>query len=819
MDSPANVTDGHTSYLYEVLWKGGIFKMVKRRVVNFISGVGLLVLPIRNFISRVGLLIYDVYSRRWKVSCDGSDDDEVGAVDNGEHIMGDVEVETPEVMEVMESLVEVAEDDNSNSASNDIHENDAEDKKEAEESDEKVKDDDDDSPPRRPSYNVPIPPYRFLPGLSDDIVAGYPLCIQCPLGIMSRSHQLQCVNEMVWNVDIFKLDEETNLHSLYAVTKVFMDELKPTFVNKDAFFGFLRSLELSYFDQPYHGRQHAALVVHHACCISNVIGLSAIMTPLEKFSLILASAGHDIAHPALGNDFFAKSGHPLSVLYNSSLLEHYHASNLLRLFNSRTGILSEDLSQDELHNMRELIIDLILATDVGTHGAYLDTCNQKRRQFCLNVGTPMAEDRRLVMCGVVKGADVAYVSLETNIAEDWIYRVYEEFWAQGDEEIRSGLVMSPQCERRNVEWTPNFFWINARFIRVVVAPIIIQLCRFEQIIKTAILKECPFSLPYREADLQCILLRRFNTIRVVKRHSRGRSSCWRRADGNGAGQNDDGGNDGNCQKDNNCGDSDENGENNDNENSNTNLDDCHSHHTNDEFDYDDDDFSDDEGHVYLARRRFTINHVDQATFRRRGIEPPFIDLDHDLRRPNDSRESNPNYAVLGGGVEVPRRRSSIRYGPKSAMRAIHVNERLKNLFLYPTQVNAGRFEDKFNRSIRHGKPNDPNRPPPLEETPCNSSICSRDSSTGSQTERHVDDGEPQMEMDYYTGLHDYNGLQMDYAGQMDVDYGATDICVDYMDSATEMGVDDTATEVDVDYMDSEDDYDGPICDSPMIHTI
>eukprot|EP00914_Ancora_sagittata_P029282 GHVO01057878.1.p1 GENE.GHVO01057878.1~~GHVO01057878.1.p1 ORF type:complete len:434 (+),score=8.77 GHVO01057878.1:250-1551(+) len=317
------------------------------------------------------------------------------------------------------------------------------------------------------------------------------------------------IQDMKWNINMFQLDKETNGHSLFAVTKFHVDNLNPSCINYDEFTRFLVLLESQYHDNPYHGRQHAALVVHHTACISNTIGLTSMMTPLETFSLLIAAAGHDVGHPALTNDHLAKSHHPWASMYKKSALEHCHASSVIDLL-ERYSVLRDPCSQDK-ETMDNIILYSILATDLSTHDEYLKMCSSKRRELGSNFSTP---DKIWLMAGVLKAADIAYVSMDTNLAEDWTYRLYNEFWAQGDKESKLGLTISPLCDRRNVEGTPNFFLSTQRFMTIIAAPLVFELCRLELVIKTNRLSDGPIQLVPNQSDIDTP-----TSIPIVRRNS------------------------------------------------------------------------------------------------------------------------------------------------------------------------------------------------------------------------------------------------------------------------------------------------------------
>ncbi|GIQ88703.1 3'5'-cyclic nucleotide phosphodiesterase, partial [Kipferlia bialata] len=79
---------------------------------------------------------------------------------------------------------------------------------------------------------------------------------------------------------------------------------------------------------PYHNATHAADMTHMAVCLVMALRRKnpAIIGDLELFSLILATACHDVKHPALDNKFLVRTQHDIATRYNDrSVLENHHA--------------------------------------------------------------------------------------------------------------------------------------------------------------------------------------------------------------------------------------------------------------------------------------------------------------------------------------------------------------------------------------------------------------------------------------------------------------------------------------------------------------
>lgn len=81
---------------------------------------------------------------------------------------------------------------------------------------------------------------------------------------------------------------------------------------------YLNSIEKLYHANPYHNNIHAADVTQTAAVIMRALSqqLPGGLSPLERLSIILAAAVHDLAHPGVNNDFLIKTRDKQALVYN-----------------------------------------------------------------------------------------------------------------------------------------------------------------------------------------------------------------------------------------------------------------------------------------------------------------------------------------------------------------------------------------------------------------------------------------------------------------------------------------------------------------------
>eukprot|EP00929_Paragymnodinium_shiwhaense_P032148 TRINITY_DN17878_c0_g1_i1.p1 TRINITY_DN17878_c0_g1~~TRINITY_DN17878_c0_g1_i1.p1 ORF type:complete len:1016 (+),score=238.94 TRINITY_DN17878_c0_g1_i1:80-3127(+) len=207
---------------------------------------------------------------------------------------------------------------------------------------------------------------------------------------------------------------------------------------------------------------------------------------------LIAGLGHDIGHFGRNNVFLINQRHPLAVTYNDrSVLESFHAATLTRLVDDTYGdgvckskVLGS-LSAEEMLKARQTIISLILSTDPSKH-------LEELAQFRMRTGavedfdalTVGSSDQTMAMSMLFRSADIGHSAKEWRLHEVWSTHVVEEFHAQGDEEKRLGVKVSPLCDREGFKLANS----QVGFLRFICIPTWAALGRFEEVIleKTAL---------------------------------------------------------------------------------------------------------------------------------------------------------------------------------------------------------------------------------------------------------------------------------------------------------------------------------------------
>lgn len=139
--------------------------------------------------------------------------------------------------------------------------------------------------------------------------------------------------------------------------------------------------------------------------------LNSLLKPFDALTLLVAAIGHDVGHPGVNNAFLVALNAPLAQLYNDrSVLEAFHCaaySQILRRF--------WPAAFDEIP-MRRLMINSILATDMGLHFKFVMDMGNLQEKLAANKSTTdgwspkVMEETRDTVCGLlIKCADISNV--------------------------------------------------------------------------------------------------------------------------------------------------------------------------------------------------------------------------------------------------------------------------------------------------------------------------------------------------------------------------------------------------------------------------
>eukprot|EP00899_Mesostigma_viride_P004951 jgi/Mesvir1/14457/Mv11504-RA.1 len=200
--------------------------------------------------------------------------------------------------------------------------------------------------------------------------------------------------------------------------------------------------------QPYHNSAHICDVAASVAHLLMDSGVSDHLRPIDRLAALCAALVHDYKHPGVNNDFLNRMRHDLATVYNDeSPLENYHLSEAFYLLytNKHCNFL-EVLSEADFMELRRVVIDMVLATEMKKHFAVVDQFKTRLLQGA-QWDVNKDSDRTLLLQLVLKVADIGHSAKPLAVHVEWSRRVNEEFYKQGDAERLARLEVSPFMDR------------------------------------------------------------------------------------------------------------------------------------------------------------------------------------------------------------------------------------------------------------------------------------------------------------------------------------------------------------------------------------
>mmetsp|Transcript_31270 Transcript_31270/g.56157 ORF Transcript_31270/g.56157 Transcript_31270/m.56157 type:complete len:704 (-) Transcript_31270:435-2546(-) len=282
---------------------------------------------------------------------------------------------------------------------------------------------------------------------------------------------LECMDRVdEWDFDVWTIQDMTDHGAMfYTAYALFLkwDLLRRLNIDEQVAINFFSQVEAGYHPNPYHNALHAADVLHIMHFIVGK-GNAADQLQLPEHTILaclLAGMIHDYDHPGLNNNFHIKIQSYLATLYNDrSILENHHLAEVFDLMKDPRFNILQSLDNAQYTSVRETMIEIVLATDMGLHSKVFG--NWKRRVVQnKNLGRK-AEDQRLALSMCIKMADISNCSRPLPMYLKWSTKLVEEFFLQGDNEKERGDLVSPFMDRTQLDMRKS----QVAFMTYVIIP-------------------------------------------------------------------------------------------------------------------------------------------------------------------------------------------------------------------------------------------------------------------------------------------------------------------------------------------------------------
>ncbi|KAI9579458.1 hypothetical protein GQX74_005995 [Glossina fuscipes] len=248
-----------------------------------------------------------------------------------------------------------------------------------------------------------------------------------------------------WEFDIFRFEKITEKRPLLYLGMEIFDKFKvftSMRMDQTVFKNWFLAVESRYHAQnAYHNSTHAADVLQAiGVFLSHFSKKEMSMDCLEESSALIAAVVHDIDHPGRSSAYLCNSNNPLAILYNDvTVLENHHAAYFFKLTLCDDSVnIFKNLEPDIYKSMRNIIIDMILATEMTRHFEHL-------AKFIAAI----EEDSALLMRRMlIKVADVSNPSRPYLFCVEWAQRIAEEYFQQTEEEKTQNMpIVMPMFDR------------------------------------------------------------------------------------------------------------------------------------------------------------------------------------------------------------------------------------------------------------------------------------------------------------------------------------------------------------------------------------
>ncbi|XP_061152092.1 dual specificity calcium/calmodulin-dependent 3',5'-cyclic nucleotide phosphodiesterase 1A isoform X2 [Syngnathus typhle] len=314
-----------------------------------------------------------------------------------------------------------------------------------------------------------------------------------------------------WSFDVFALNEASGEHALKFIFYELLtryDLISRFKIPISAVVSFVEALEVGYskHKNPYHNLMHAADVTQTVHYLLLKTGMVHWLTELEIFAMIFAAAVHDYEHTGTTNNFHIQTRSDTAILYNDrSVLESHHVSAAYRLLQDDDEMnILYNLSKDDWRELRALVVEMVLATDMSCHFQQVKAMKNFLQQ-------PEGIDKPKALSLLLHTADISHPAKSWDLHHRWTTSLLEEFFRQGDKEAELGISFSPLCDRKSTMVAQS----QIGFIDFIVVPTFTVLSDMMERIVTPLIDEASHSglAGFRRSSLNSI------SSEEAKRHS------------------------------------------------------------------------------------------------------------------------------------------------------------------------------------------------------------------------------------------------------------------------------------------------------------
>eukprot|EP00347_Sterkiella_histriomuscorum_P005920 403354761 len=257
-----------------------------------------------------------------------------------------------------------------------------------------------------------------------------------------------------------KLDKSLSLLALHQIYQHQLDGM----IDERKYARFLGQVQNSYkIDVAYHNDLHGIDVAQVANLFLTNGDLIKIanLSKLDVLAFLTAGLCHDLGHDGFTNGFHSNMMTDRAIMTNDvSVQESYHVAQTFQLLRKSEYNFIDKFSNEEFRHFRKRVIGCILATDMAKHAKDLSQIkdiveskgikegqNNTMIIDCTNETTVFNSQQFILEC-CLHACDLSQQAREFDVSKEWCYLVFDEFFKQGDVELKNNLPYSLYCDRK-----------------------------------------------------------------------------------------------------------------------------------------------------------------------------------------------------------------------------------------------------------------------------------------------------------------------------------------------------------------------------------
>lgn len=230
------------------------------------------------------------------------------------------------------------------------------------------------------------------------------------------------------NFDARKMEDPIVNLGIYIYNR---HELQEECISYTKFLKFLKKIQDCYLNVPYHNVYHVTEVGFFTYCLLHKTGIIKQINKIDLLAIMVACFGHDAEHPGVNSSYLNKMNDKKSINYGytTSVLEQYHLSTVFNTleFDDGSQNFIHRISFEKKQRFRNVVRDIILATDVACHKKYLERASQLDGKDIVELSSDI---NTFIL--LVKLADLGHFIKSETFHIRWVSCVLREFYYQGD---------------------------------------------------------------------------------------------------------------------------------------------------------------------------------------------------------------------------------------------------------------------------------------------------------------------------------------------------------------------------------------------------